>query len=228
MKTILITGANRGLGLEMVRQYVAAGWQVLACCRSGTHAKELVELSNERLHIFKLDVTSEEDIRALSSQLSHQPIDILINNAGILKTYDPASPVIDRQAWMETLRVNTIAPAMIATAFAAQISRSQHKLIANISSSLGGISTISDCCYLYYGSSKAALNYVTKSLALSFATQGISIISIHPGWVKTDMGSEKAPLHPEQSIEGIRTLLEGIRLEHSGNFYDYEGNILAY
>ncbi|HVV69471.1 MAG TPA: SDR family oxidoreductase [Patescibacteria group bacterium] len=228
MKTILITGANRGLGLEMVRQYLETGWRVFACCRSPGDARELKSLSVPQLQIFKLDVSLDQDIFNLSSQLHNQPIDILVNNAGILKTYHPNSQKLNRASWLESFQINTISPVVMAKAFAPLIALSQHKLIVNISSNLGSISSVSDPKYLFYGSSKAALNYVTKSLTVSLMPQGISVISIHPGWVKTDMGGEEATLFPEESITSIRKLLEKMSINNSGSFYSYTGEIIDY
>lgn len=231
MPSILITGANRGLGLEMTKQYLQDGWQVIACCRSPSKASELIDLESKakgQLCILELDVNDANAISSLPSRLQNQSIDVLINNAGILKTLNKDSDPISPEAWLESFRINTIAPALIAKSLSGLIAAGQQKIIVNLSSHLGSISLASDPTYLLYGSSKAALNYVTKSLAVELKSSGIIVISIHPGWVKTDMGGENAQLMPAESIAGIRKVLKNLTLKQSGSFYDYSGKIIPY
>ncbi|MBS0351925.1 MAG: SDR family oxidoreductase [Proteobacteria bacterium] len=231
MPSILITGANRGLGLEMTKQYLQDGWQVIACCRSPSKASELIDLESEakeQLRILELDVNDANAISSLPSRVQNQPIDVLINNAGILKTLNKDSDSISPEAWLESFRVNTIAPALIAKSLSGLIAAGQQKIIVNLSSQLGSISLASDLTYLLYGSSKAALNYVTKSLAVELKSSGIIVISIHPGWAKTDMGGKNAQLMPAESVAGIRKVLKSLTLKQSGAFYDYSGKIIPY
>ncbi len=231
MPSILITGANRGLGLEMTKQYLQDGCQVIACCRSPSKASELIDLENKakgQLRILELDVNDANAISSLPSRLQNQSIDILINNAGILKTLSKNLDDISSEAWLESFRVNTIAPALIAKSLSGLIAAGQQKIIVNLSSHLGSISLASDPTYLLYGSSKAALNYVTKSLAVELKSSGIMVISIHPGWVKTDMGGDNAQLMPAESVAGIRKVLKNLTLKQSGAFYDYSGKIIPY
>lgn len=232
MPSILITGANRGLGLEMTKQYLQEGWQVIACCRSPSKASALIDLetkSKGQLRLLELDVNDASTIASLPSLIQNQPIDILINNAGILRTLNRENlNHISPEEWLESFRVNTIAPALIAKSLSGPIAAGQQKIIVNLSSHLGSISLVSDPIYLLYGSSKAALNYVTKSLAIELRTSGIIVISIHPGWVKTDMGGEKAQLMPAESVAGIKKLLKNLTLKQSGSFYDYSGKIIPY
>ncbi len=231
MQSILITGANRGLGLEMTKQYLQDEWQVIACCRSLNKATELMDLTTdakEQLHLIELDVNDEDAILSLPSRLQNQSIDILINNAGILRTVSEDLNNISSEAWLESFQVNTIAPALIAKSLSKLIAAGQQKIIVNLSSALGSISLASDPTYLLYGSSKAALNYVTKSLAVELKSHGIIVISIHPGWVKTDMGGENAQLMPAESVAGIRKVLENLTIKQSGAFYDYSGKIIPY
>jgi NAD(P)-dependent dehydrogenase (short-subunit alcohol dehydrogenase family) len=231
MKTILITGANRGLGLEMARQYLQAGWQVMACCRSPQSAAELNTLaasSEGRLRIFDLDVKQVEEILRFPSRLQDQPIDILVNNAGILKPFDGNLDSASAEAWLESFQVNTIAAALMAKSLVEQICAGQSKIIANITSTVGSISLASDTKYLFYGASKAALNYVSKSMAIDLKPRGITVVAIHPGWVKTDMGGANALLTAEESVAGIRKVLDTIGLEQSGVFCNYKGEVIPY
>ena len=232
MPSILITGANRGLGLEMTKQYLQDGWQVIAFCRSPSKASELIDLESKakgQLRILELDVNDANAISSLPSRLQNQSIDILINNAGILKTLSKNLDDISPEAWLESFRVNTIAPALIAKSLSGLIAAGQQKIIVNLSSHLGSISLVSDPTYLLYGSTKAALNYVTKSLAVELkSNKGIIVISIHPGWVKTDMGGDNAQLMPVESVTGIRKVLRNLTLKQSGSFYDYSGKIIPY
>jgi NAD(P)-dependent dehydrogenase (short-subunit alcohol dehydrogenase family) len=224
MPTILVTGANRGLGLEFVRQYAADGWRVFACARNPAEAAALRSLASIRVSLHKLDVRHHAQIEKLAGELKKEPIDILLNNAG---TYGPnkmSLGQIDYDAWMEVLRVNTLAPVKMAECFLENVARSEKKLIASISSTMGSIARNVEGRHYLYRTSKAALNMGTKSLSIDVQPRGIIAVVLCPGWVQTDMGGPNATLTPEQSITGLRRVLSGLRQEDSGKFFYYNGD----
>lgn len=230
-KTILVTGANRGIGLELTKQYCFAGWRVLACCRQPEKADELKKLENDEknnLTILPLELTDTSAIKALSQELSNETIDVLINNAAVVGKESSNINHIDPQAWLETFNINTISPFMLSQALIPQITKGQQRVICNISSLLGSIELNDDGNYYAYRSSKAALNAVTKSLAIDLHAKKIIVIALSPGWVKTDMGGVNAPLYPEESVTGIRQVLNSLTLEDSGSFITYDGKRLAW
>lgn len=227
MPTALVTGANRGIGLGLVKELLCRDWQVLACCRNPS-VEELKALAGfEQLRLFNLDVTSEDDIRKLAKACTH-PIDVLMNVAGI---YGPSkvrfgdTPV---EPWLEVFKVNTIAPLKICEALVEQIANSGFKLAVAISSEMGSIANNKWGNAYLYRSSKAALNAVVKSLSIDLAEKGIISIAVHPGWVKTDMGGPDATLSIEKSCHHIIDLVSKPELLASGEFYDYLGNKLAW
>lgn len=224
-ETILITGANRGLGLEFVRQYASLGATILACCRDPNEATELQALQkqNSHVHIYALDVSVPENIQALANELS-QPIDILINNAGRLEK-DETLGKVSIDALMQTYIVNAVAPLKILEAFAPQLAKSQRKLVVNISSSMGSISQNTSGGYYSYRAAKSALNMLMKSAAIDLASHGIKVLMLHPGWVKTRMGGMEALITPEESITGMRKVIAGYSpLPGELLFYRYDGD----
>lgn len=225
MKTILITGANRGLGLEFCRQYTAEGWRVIAACRHPEGATELALLSEEYSHlqIEALDVSDFAQIDALSAKLSGESIDVLLNNAGVYGD-KPGHGFghLDYQAWAETLAINTMAPVKMAEAFLPHIERSKTKLIATVSSLMGSMTDNTSGGSLLYRSSKAGLNAVMKSLSIDLLPRSIGVLILHPGWVRTDMGGSNALIDVEESVLGMRQRIDGFTLDQTGNFVRYD------
>lgn len=224
---LLITGANRGIGLEFVRQYAEAGWRVYACCRNPRNADALHSLEKKNsglISVHALDVGNFDQINQLAKQLSGVAIDLLINNAGIYShDYSARSNAVDGQAWIESFRINSIAPLKMIEAFTQNIARSQLKKIANLTSKMGSMDDNTSGGHYLYRSSKAALNMVTKSLSIDLAPQGILISLLHPGWVKTDMGGSNALISVEQSVTGMRKVIEKLNPANSGKFYAFDG-----
>ncbi len=226
MPTILITGANRGLGLEFCRQYTDAGWNVIACCRNPGQASELNALSHRHasIQIEALDVDHLDQIDTLSKKLSETSIDLLINNAGV---YDDNRSngfgQLDYQAWQHSLLINTLAPMKMAEAFLPQIRRGDKKLIVNISSLMGSVSDNDSGGSILYRSSKAALNAAMKSLSIELRNQNIGVLVLHPGWVQTDMGGANALIDAKTSVSGMCAVINGFTLAQSGNFIKYDG-----
>lgn len=229
MKTVLITGANRGIGLELAKQYYANGWRVFAGCRDEKKSQDLKKISADpkKFSILPLDVGNIEQIKSASKQLKEFPIDLLINNAGIIGYANPFGK-LEEKIWLETFKVNSIAPILMAQAFLDQIEQSELKIIANISSTMGSISLNGDGGYYPYRSSKTALNSLSKNLAIDLKPQKIIVVTLHPGWVKTDMGGKNAPVTPEESVKGLRKILDSLSMKDSGTFISYDGQRLSW
>jgi NAD(P)-dependent dehydrogenase (short-subunit alcohol dehydrogenase family) len=227
MKTILVTGANRGLGLEFVKQYTAAGWRVHACCREPESArilKQLAAASNGAIAVHTLDVADFAQIDRLADALSSETIDLLLNNAGIYPDRGHSTfGETDYNAWADGFRVNTMAPLKMVEAFVEHVACSDLKKIALVTSKMGSVADNTSGAYYIYRSSKSALNMVARSLALDLAPRGIAVALLHPGWVQTDMGGPNAWITPEQSIKGMRKSIDKVTLEDSGVFYAYDG-----
>lgn len=240
MKSVLITGTNRGVGLGLTQRYLLEGYQVYACCRHPESATDLQKLipAFSHLTLIELDVSQPDQIEHLKTILEEKPIDLLINNAGVLGTNESASGLvgqhettfggIEANAWLEVLKVNTVAPLLIAQALFRNLQQGNQKTIVNISSIMGSISENEMGGYYVYRSSKAALNAITKSMAIDFKPYDIIAAAIHPGWVKTDMGGQHAHITVEESVEGITNVIRNLSLKDSGSLINYEGKIIAW
>jgi NAD(P)-dependent dehydrogenase (short-subunit alcohol dehydrogenase family) len=228
--TILITGANRGIGLELTEQFAEDGWQVLACCRNPAAAGQLQALSERGLAIesHALDVTDYEQMATLANQLGNRPIDILLSNAGIYGSKGVGFGEVDAQEWRQVLEVNTIAPLMLVQAFVEQVAASQQKLVAVISSKVGSIADNSSGGSYVYRSSKTAVNQVVKSLSIDLADRDIAVISLHPGWVQTEMGGPNAEISTDESVSGLKRILQSAGLAQSGQFIEFNGDSIPW
>jgi NAD(P)-dependent dehydrogenase (short-subunit alcohol dehydrogenase family) len=224
MPSIFITGANRGLGLAFARHYAAAGWQVIASCRTPTAATALNALAVE---VVWLDVTDFAAIEALGQTLAARPLDLLLNNAGSYAGEQPFGR-IDVAAWQQVLRVNCLAPIMLAQALLPSLLAGSRKQMVFLTSRMGSVSDNSGGGSYLYRSSKAALNAAVKSLSIDLAPQGISALLFHPGWVKTDMGTSRATVAIEDSIRGMTGLIERARPGQALTFQDYQGRPLPW
>ena len=226
MSTVLITGANRGIGLEFVRQYAADGWRVFAATRNLAAAEELQKLAQEHsktVQILMLDVIDESTIRGAATQVGDLPVDVLINCAGVYGGARQRLGNMDYEAWMKVLDVNTLGPARVTEAFIENVARSERKLIASITSGMGSLQDNTSGAYIAYRTSKTALNMVMRSLAIDLATRGITSIVINPGWVKTRMGGPQAKLTPAESVTAMRKVFEKAGAAQSGKFFNYDG-----
>ena len=227
MATVLITGAGRGLGLEFCKQYAAEGWQVLACCRNPETAGKLADIPQVR--VFPLDVSDFAQIDNLAAQLQDTAIDVLINNAGIYGDNPRLGfGQLDYAAWMQTLTVNTQAPVKMAEAFLPHLKRGDKKLLVSISSQMGSIADNGSGGSILYRTSKAALNAAMKSIAIDLEDQGIGVLVLHPGWVKTDMGGANALIDAQESVAGMRQVIAQFTLAQSGSFLKYDGSTLPW
>ncbi|HLP99287.1 MAG TPA: SDR family oxidoreductase [Sideroxyarcus sp.] len=233
MKTLLITGANRGIGLEFCKQYAAAGWRVLACCREPDKAEALKQLAAHHpdlIQLHALDVADHAQIEQLAHTLSGEAIDLLINNAGVYPASDKRGGFghTDYAEWIAAFNINTMAPLKMVEAFIEQIARSQQKLIVTITSQMGSIDDNGSGGSYLYRSSKAAANMVVKSLAVDLKGRGITAVAFHPGWVKTDMGGPNAMISTEQSVADMRKVIAGLTLADTGKFIGNDGVVIPW
>jgi NAD(P)-dependent dehydrogenase (short-subunit alcohol dehydrogenase family) len=229
MRTILISGANRGLGLEFAGQYLSAGDRVIAGVRDPDGAGELKALAGpERLGVHALDVADAASIRAFARETGGAPIDILIANAGVYGGQrQNRLGDIDYDVWLATFIVNTLGPVRLAEAFVDRVAAGRDRKMVAISSLMGSIADSSGG-HLIYRSSKAALNSAWHNLALTLKERGVACFPVHPGWVQTDMGGAGAPLSPEQSISSLRAHIDRWPLAESGRFLSWDGKELPW
>jgi len=229
-ETILITGSNRGIGLELAKQYAESGWRVLACCRSPDNAGKLSDLADQynKLSIHKLDVTDSGQIQSLVNELQDQPLDILFNNAGVYGPYDAGFENVNETEWLECLRVNTIAPMLIIQAFVENVAMSERKLIATMSSKMGSMTDNGSGGSYVYRSSKAALNAVMKSASIDLRPRGIKVAILHPGWVLTDMGGPNAEINVNECVNNLRKNINNVNLENTGCFLEIDGSVIPW
>jgi len=226
MKTILITGANRGIGYEMAKQSLAAGDRVFAGCRSPETAVALQELSGQfdQLTVVQLDVSEDRSVveaaTAVAAQTDH--IDWLINNAGINLRHNLERFSADEM--LQTFNVNSVGPMRVAVAFAPLLRRGTAPKMVNVSSQLGSLAKARKGWGGYsYNASKAALNMIVRQLAFDLAEDGVITIVIHPGWVATDMGGKDAAVTPPDSAAGILQVTAGLTAEDNSEFFVYNG-----
>jgi NAD(P)-dependent dehydrogenase (short-subunit alcohol dehydrogenase family) len=217
MSTILVTGAGRGIGLELARQYAADGWRVIGTVRDANATPP-----GANVQLFQADVTDRGAIARLKEALGGAPIDVLVCNAGIHGPQGMRLGTLDYAAWEKVLRVNLLGAAAMVEALVDNVAASERRTIALMSSRLGSISEASSFSLLY-STSKAALNMLAKSLSVTLAGRGITVVALNPGWVRTDMGGKGAALTPEQSVSALRKVLDGLGPASSGRFFNYDG-----
>jgi NAD(P)-dependent dehydrogenase (short-subunit alcohol dehydrogenase family) len=223
MSTVLITGTNRGIGLEFAKQYAEAGWDVLACCRNPQSANNLNTLASQytNIKILTLDVSDFKQVDYLARELKDTQIDVLINNAGVY----PSGGLSDKEVetWLNGFKVNSIAPLKVAMAFRPLIEKSQLKKLVTLSSKMGSIDDNTSGGSYMYRSTKTAINMIMKSLSIDLAPSGISVVTLHPGWVETDMGGPNALINTETSVRGLRQVIDDLSLSNTGKFIAYDG-----
>ena len=227
-QTVVITGANRGLGLELCKQYLTQGWNVVACCRSPEKAQELLSLkqsAGERLETVPLEVTNSAHLTNLKYTLQGQQIDLLINNAGMYGERLGFGDVTSSE-WLKVLEVNTVAPLLLVQELVDLIPAGGKILL--MSSKMGSMGDNTSGGSYIYRSSKAALNATGKSLAHDLSSKGISVAVCHPGWVQTDMGGPNGLIDTETSIKGLRNVLDNLSLENSGVFFNYDSTVIPW
>ncbi len=222
MPTVFITGAGRGLGLEFARQYAADGWRVIGTCREPATADALARLQGD-VEIHPLDVTDHARIQALAKTLKRDTIDVLLNNAGLYGPRPTPFGDVDYDAWRTVMNVNAMSPLKVCESFVDHVAGGDLKVMATLTSKMGSMADNTSGGSYIYRSSKAALNAVMKSLAADLKSRAITVIVLHPGWVRTDMGGPSALIDADESISGMRQVIGGARLEDSGCFFNYDG-----
>lgn len=232
---MFITGASSGLGLEFARQYAAEGWKVIATSRGSRSFDAVGKLTGEVV-IRKLDITDDSQIKALADEFRDEPVDVLLNNAAIHGPRDERASFgsLDVTAWLEVLRVNTIAPMKVTEAFLPHVQAGGQKKVVFVSSRAGSIAERGRLPHHRHGgpytyrSSKAALNAAVKSLAFDLAPMGISVVTMHPGWVRTEMGGAEAGLDQETSVAGMRHVISQSSVFEGGIFKNYDGTVIPW
>ena len=237
MQTILITGTNRGLGLQFVRKYAEDGWRVYATCRRPENAPELQEIaaaSGSQVTVHKLDVLDFDAIDAFAAELDGVALDILLNNAGIKGKEPQGFGQVDYDEWGKVFRTNVLSVEKMIESFVEHVARSTRKLIVNVASGTASIASKKgkvpqqlNEIYIYR-SSKTALNMLTKCLGIELAGRGITVVALGPGWVRTNLGGPHAKFSIEESIDNCRPLMASFGREHSGKYILYDGNELPY
>lgn len=230
MKTVFITGANRGLGLEFSRQYLAAGNRVIATARNPEDSEGLQALKTEygeHLSLYPLDVTDADSRAAVSDAVGDRVIHLLINNAGYYGANNPLGK-LDEADWSKVFHVNCIGPVKMVALLRSNLMNAGSATVAMLSSKMGSMGDNTSGGSYVYRSSKAALNAATKSLAIDLAEEQIKVVALHPGWVLTDMGGPNALIDVAISVNGMRKVIEGLQTKQSGDFIAYDGTLVPW
>ena len=218
MPTVLITGAGRGLGRELARQYAEDGWRVVGTVRApASHLSEAITL----------DVADAAQVKQLAARLKGVPIDVLFCNAGVIGKRGSRLGTFDYADWQNVFQVNVLGAAAVIEALVDNVAASERRIICVMSSRLGSISETRGET-LPYASSKAALNLLARGLAATLAPRGVIVVALSPGWVRTDMGGAAAPLAPETSVRGLREVVGRLRPEDFGKFLSYDGSSIPW
>ncbi|MED5385272.1 MAG: SDR family oxidoreductase [Pseudomonadota bacterium] len=230
MATVLITGTNRGIGLEFVKQFLARGDTLLATCRDIASATELdrLKVNNEKLQIFELDVSSQESMESLPEKLEGQAIDIFINNAGVYGPRDSEFGNVSTGEWAKVFQINAKAPMILTQLLIENLHDGFEKKLIYISSKMGSIDDNKGGGSYVYRSSKAALNAVAKCIAVDLGNSGYSVAVLHPGWVQTDMGGPNALIDTGTSVSDMIDVIDNLNTQNSGSFFNYDGVIIPW
>ncbi len=223
-QTVLVTGANRGLGLEFARQLHAAGARVIGTARKPDAAEDLKALG---VRIEQLDVTDPASVSALAAKLEDETLDVLLNNAGIFPhrgSFEDEDPV----EMLRVLEVNTVGPLRVTQALLPNLRAGDRKLVMNMSSGLGSIANNGRGSSAAYRASKSALNMLTVTMARDLADEGFICVAMSPGWVRTDMGGEQAQLSPAESVGGMLGVLAPLTADDSGKYLSHDGQDLPW
>jgi NAD(P)-dependent dehydrogenase (short-subunit alcohol dehydrogenase family) len=240
MPSILITGANRGIGLEFARQYLADGWRVYACCRAPGKADLLNRLAvdfNDLLSIYRMDVRDGDEVTAVAKALNGAPIDILFNNAGIVDSYgtgvfegkdDPDLKNYDLNLWLKIFDTNVLSQGRVTGEFSDNVVASERKMVVMISSGIASIANTWQAGRYAYRTSKAALNMLTRGIGAWLEPRGVTVIAIAPGWTRTELGGPNAHNSVEESVSGMRKVLAGLTFKDTGSYWNFDGERLPW
>ena len=230
MARILITGANRGLGLEFVERYLESGDDVIATYRNEESSFDLINMRDERsnLKLLHLDVSSNKSLNSFAENLGDSTIDIFINNAGVYGPRNSSFENVNEENWIPAIKVNAIAPLLLTQLIIKNIRAGTDKKLIYITSKMGSIDDNKGGGAYVYRSSKTALNAIVKSLSVDLKNEKIAVALIHPGWVKTDMGGPNALIERDTSVRGMTEVISNLDISSTGNFYNYDGSIIAW
>jgi NAD(P)-dependent dehydrogenase (short-subunit alcohol dehydrogenase family) len=231
MKTVLITGANRGIGLEHARRFAARGARVFATARAPAKAQELKALAadeEERITMLPYEAGDPKAPARVKAALGDTPLDLLLANAGAGGDAGPSFGSIDEDAILQLIRVNALAPLKLAEALADNVAASQRKVIAFQSSLMGSITDNTSGGYYAYRTAKCALNMIAMNVAIDLRPRGVIAVALHPGWVRTRMGGERAPVSVVECVAGQQRLLDALTPAESGRFFNYDGRELPW
>jgi NAD(P)-dependent dehydrogenase (short-subunit alcohol dehydrogenase family) len=224
MSIVVITGAEQGLGLELARTYAADGHAVVAgCLKPETAAMRALQEERNNVSVVPLDVTREGSVAALADRFHEKPVDIVVNNAGVHFRKWSVPERVSFADWEATLQVNTLGPARVSFALRDSLARSGHGKLVTISSDWGSVSNHPGTAYDYC-SSKAAVNSVMRGIARNWVADGICVLMIHPGWMRTTMGGADAPLLPGESAVKVKQMIDGADPADNGRYIDTLGN----
>ncbi len=227
MANVVITGANRGIGLELAKQYAQGGDRVFAFCRSPAGAEALNAAaagSGGKLSVHAMDVGDPASITAGAAALGDTPVHVLINNAGVNGGPKQGLEDIDFDAWVDAFKIMTIGPFRVVQAFLKNLRAAGSARIMTVTSQLGASTWPYGGMYAY-STAKAGVNKVMQIMALDLKGDGIIASMVHPGWVKTDMGGPGADITAEESAAGIKKVISGLTTADSGKFYKWNGDI---
>lgn len=230
MATVLITGTNRGIGLEFVKQFIQRGDTVLATCRDLSAATELQALAGENagLELLQLDVASAASLQAFPAQLHDRAIDIFINNAGVYGPRTTQFGALEGTTWSSVFEVNSIAPMLLTQLLMDNLSAGTAKKLFYVTSKMGSMGDNSGGGSYVYRSSKAALNAAVRSLSVDLREQGFTAALLHPGWVQTDMGGPNALIDTKTSVGGMLQVIDDLSVQTSGGFFNYDGSTIPW
>lgn len=231
MRTVLITGANRGIGLEHARRYAERGSRVFATARIPAEADDLKALAKrhgDQVEILTYDAEDEAAPEALKARIGAEPIDLMFANAGAMGTRRQGFGDVDVEAVLALIRVNALAPLKLAEALADNVAQSERKLMAFQTSLMGSIADNGSGGAYAYRLSKVALNMVGKGVANDLRGRGIISVLLHPGWVRTRMGGPSGKISVEECVEGQQRILDALTPEQSGRFFNYDGRELPW
>lgn len=240
MPSLLITGASRGLGLEFCRQYAEANWRVYACCRnpdSADRLRLLAQETNGRISLHAMDVNNAREVDAVAKTLEGRPIDILMNNAGVADSYgigvvegkdDPDLRRYDMEGWLALLNTNVIGQGRVTGAFVDNVARSERKLVVMMASGLSSIANTWQGGRYAYRTSKAALNMLMRGVGAWLQPRGITVVSIAPGWTRTELGGPNAHNSVEEAVAGVRRVIDRLTFDDTGSYWNYDGKRLPW
>ena len=230
MATVLITGTNRGLGLEFVKHFLQQGDKVIASCRDSSQTPELQALvdTNASLSLMNLDVSDEQSMASFASTLGDMAIDIFVNNAGVYGPRDANFGKVKSVDWETVMKVNAIAPLLLTQKIISNLRLGKARKLVYVTSKMGSIEDNRGGGSYIYRSSKTALNSVVRSLSVDLREEDFSVAVLHPGWVRTDMGGPNGLIDVTASVSGMMSVIEGLSPNDSGQFFNYDGSIIPW